>query len=59
MAYWFLLKTWWKYAEGDRYGIVLALVLHTFSVTCKVLTPYVIAQVLNALQDVTPPLRYS
>lgn len=51
MAYWYLLKTWWKYADRDRYGIVLAILLHTFSVMCKVLTPYAIAQVLNTLQE--------
>lgn len=50
MAYWFLFKHLWHYADRQRWKIALMVVCHVISLVAMLFNPYVFAQILNTLQ---------
>ena len=50
MAYFFLLRQIWRYAEGDRFKIPAYIVIHLLSYLGGLARPLILAQILNTLQ---------
>lgn len=55
MAYFYLFGKMWRYAEKDRYKIVIFMILHTISSLLYASAPLIFAQILNAIQKNNNP----
>lgn len=47
----YLLKKTWKYAESDRYKLIICYGLHLLSISGRLLQPFAFGMVINVLQE--------